>query len=496
MLVRRKLTIVFIVILAVICLLGAGIAVLFLMNRDRPGFLKGTSLNGEDISGRTVSELVSREKEQLDGMKIQILEDGRTALEGSLGDYGYTFDEPAYKRSLEQALTEQKHNVFVMLKTLAGGSDISGKSAYKKDDEVNRAFLVSSSFKMPRVKSQDASYVLNKKTDLYEIADAVQGNEIDDSKLQKYVNTKIEKALEGEDLQGKDLLKVDVPDEVYSSRKVSNDKTELKKNLAAKNKAYRLEEYKKMSVTYQFGSKTQVLDGETISRWVKISDDLKAAVDEQAVKEYAASLAAKYDTRYKQRSFKTTGGQVKQISASANEYGYTIEQAQEAAQLKKDIEARKSVTREPVYYKTNSYGNPLYYSRDGVDDLNGTYVEINLSAQHLWFYKKGKLIVESDFVSGNVQHKTETVTGCFPLAYKKSPAKLTGQNAMDSWDSDVDYWMPFYNGQGMHDASWRSSFGGSIYKTNGSHGCVNLPHSAAERIYKNISAGTAIVLYK
>ena len=57
------------------------------------------------------------------------------------------------------------------------------------------------------------------------------------------------------------------------------------------------------------------------------------------------------------------------------------------------------------------------------------------------------------------------------------------------------YWMPFNGGIGMHDASWRGSFGGSIYKTNGSHGCINLPVKAAKTIYENISAGMPVLCY-
>ena len=61
---------------------------------------------------------------------------------------------------------------------------------------------------------------------------------------------------------------------------------------------------------------------------------------------------------------------------------------------------------------------------------------------------------------------------------------------------DVTYWMPFHDGQGLHDASWRSNFGGNIYQTNGSHGCVNLPTYAAATIYSYIDSNYPIVLYK
>ncbi|MEI3138955.1 MAG: L,D-transpeptidase [Lachnospiraceae bacterium] len=59
----------------------------------------------------------------------------------------------------------------------------------------------------------------------------------------------------------------------------------------------------------------------------------------------------------------------------------------------------------------------------------------------------------------------------------------------------MTYWMPFNGGIGLHDANWRSSFGGSIYQTNGSHGCVNLPRSAAKEIYERVYDGIPIICY-
>ena len=124
-------------------------------------------------------------------------------------------------------------------------------------------------------------------------------------------------------------------------------------------------------------------------------------------------------------------------------------------------------------------------------------MEVDLTKQHLWFYKNGSLVVESDLVSGSVSANKQTKTGAFPLAWKQSPRVLTGDAASGSgsYSTEVQYWMPFYEGQGLHDASWRSSFGGDIYLTNGSHGCVNLPPAVAQTIYENIDVGTAIIIY-
>ncbi|MEI3186586.1 MAG: L,D-transpeptidase [Lachnospiraceae bacterium] len=129
-------------------------------------------------------------------------------------------------------------------------------------------------------------------------------------------------------------------------------------------------------------------------------------------------------------------------------------------------------------------------SHDG-NDYGSTYVEINLTAQHLYFYKGGSLVVQSDFVSGNESKGWSTPAGAYPLTYKQRNATLKGEN----YSTPVSYWMPFNGGIGLHDAYWRSSFGGTIYKTNGSHGCINLPPAVAKTIYENISAGTAVLCY-
>ena len=160
-----------------------------------------------------------------------------------------------------------------------------------------------------------------------------------------------------------------------------------------------------------------------------------------------------------------------------------------------DIESRSHVTREPVYLEKNSWGNPYFLARNGVDDLDGTYIEVDLSAQHVWFYKDGEVYTECNCVSGDVTNDHGTQTGCFPLAYKESPSVLTGGNGEDEYETKVNYWMPFYEGQGLHDATWRYSFGGNIYRGNGSHGCVNIPLSAARDIYEAVDTGTAIIIF-
>ena len=84
------------------------------------------------------------------------------------------------------------------------------------------------------------------------------------------------------------------------------------------------------------------------------------------------------------------------------------------------------------------------------------------------------------------------------LKYKEKDTTLRGPKKEDGsyeWESPVTYWMPFNGNVGMHDATWRRAFGGTIYLTSGSHGCINLPLHMAASIYEYVSTGFPVVCY-
>ena len=126
-----------------------------------------------------------------------------------------------------------------------------------------------------------------------------------------------------------------------------------------------------------------------------------------------------------------------------------------------------------------------------MNDIGNTYVEINIGDQHLWVYKNGEQVNETDFVSGGLFKGNSTPEGTYSITYKERDATLVGEG----YQSSVKYWMPFNGNIGLHDASWRDSFGGHIYYMSGSHGCVNLPTAKAAAIYDQVEKGEAVVVY-
>ncbi|MCR5059746.1 MAG: L,D-transpeptidase [Saccharofermentans sp.] len=139
--------------------------------------------------------------------------------------------------------------------------------------------------------------------------------------------------------------------------------------------------------------------------------------------------------------------------------------------------------------------NVAYYivrPGDVSGNYGGNYIEINLTTQHLWCYKNGAIAVSTDIVSGCVRAGHRTPTGVFTIRSKSRNCYLIGPD----YRSFVNYWMPFNGGIGLHDADgWRRSYGGSIYLNNGSHGCINMPKSAAASIYNTASVGYHVIVY-
>ena len=260
----------------------------------------------------------------------------------------------------------------------------------------------------------------------------------------------------------------------YAEAEITSEDKELQKACDQRNRLVGT------TITYKFGDDVEVLDGSVIKDWLVI-DEETIDIDPDLVREYVDSLARKYDTWGKKREFKTTSDEIITIAEGA--YGWWMNRADETQELIEQIRNGQSGERTPVYRaQAAQYGD---------DDIGNSYVEIDLTNQHLWVYKDGKLVEDTDFVSGKVSNGNNTPVGIYAITYKERNATLRGEN----YASKVSYWMPFNGNIGMHDASWRSSFGNDIYLTNGSHGCVNLPVNKAEVIYSYVEQGEPVIVY-
>lgn len=427
-------------------------------------FFPNTIINGMDVSKKSVEEVKKLITAGIDDYQLTVEERGDDTETISGKDIGM---EAVFDGSLLKLLEEQKPHQWAKHINTFQNFDIGTLIQYDQDrfDEVvsQLSCLQKENIKEP----QNATISQYESGKGYHIIAADEGNQLDPQNVKALVSAAV--------LELKPEISLEDGD-AYVKPEIAADDPELIKQVQT------LNQYANVRVTYQFGDKKEILNGDTISKWIGVGDDGEVYVSSSEVISYVKNLASKYDTATKAKSLHTSYG--KTVKITGGSYGWRIDQSAEADELASIIRSGENKEREPLYkQKAASFGD---------NDYGNTYVEVNLTAQHLYFYKDGKLVLDSDFVSGNESKGWSTPAGIYSLSYKQKDATLKGED----YRTPVSYWMPFNGNIGFHDATWRKQFGGSIYKTSGSHGCVNLPPAIAKTLYENIPAKVPVLCYQ
>ena len=436
-------------------------------------FFEGTTINGINSSNKTAYEVEQEIASKMADYSIEIKARDQEAqtITGSDIDYRYISSGEILNLLKEQKPYEWVKGFFE--KTTYTAKE---ETAFDKTKLENEVKSLNCAQKENQVAPENAYVSFNNSE--FTIVPETAGSEL----KVKEAYQMISEAISSDDAE------VDLgsnPD-AYVTADITSDSADLQATVDAYNN------FAKASITYTFGDETVTLDGNTIKDWLQFDEKGQLIWDDnsfqQHVAEYVAQLAATYDTVGTEREFQATSGRTVYVSSSV--YGWKIDQAAEAAQLSQEIQSGTQTTREPIYAQTaNAYG---------VNDLGNTYIEVDLSEQHMYYYQDGADIFESDFVSGNMSYADrQTHAGIFTLYYKKSPDVLRGgqKGTANYYEQPVQYWMPFDGGIGFHDANWRDDFGGDIYLTSGSHGCINLPPENAAVLYDLIQYDVPIVCF-
>ncbi len=432
-------------------------------------FLYGTKINGVDFSFKDVSQVETYMKQQVADYTLTLEEsDGSSeVINGADIDIQY-----ASGAELKQ-LAEGQQNFF-WIQSLWKPSEIETKIGVTYDEAEFQTVLSNLTCMDDEQQTASKSAYPAFKDTKFEIVPEVVGTKVDVEKFTAAVESAIGGFQESLNLQEADCYIL--PKYVSDSQEVIEAADKMNSYLGA-------------VITYEFGEDKEVVDASMIAKWVKIKKKkMKVYFDEDAMKEYLKSLASKYDTKYRAKEFTTARGDT--VTVEGGDYGWQIDQEAEYKQLVKDIKQAKVVTRQPeCSSKAAAYGNA---------GVGNTYAEVDLTNQHMYFIKDGKVVLESDIVTGNPNNGNATPQGIYTVSYKTRNATLRGTKKADgtySYETPVKYWMPFNGGIGFHDATWQSSFGGDRYKTHGSHGCVNMPEEKAAKLYDLISAGIPVVCY-
>lgn len=251
----------------------------------------------------------------------------------------------------------------------------------------------------------------------------------------------------------------------------------------------KLDDFQQCGIVYQMGEEQVPVDASVVCDWVALDEsgdfllDANGALQlrEDAVEEFVAKLADEYDTVGASRKFMATRGE--EVTVEGGIYGNKLDQQAEIEYLTDAFLTKKKEVHEPAYVQKAWV--------QGKNDIGDTYIEIDMGEQKMYYYVDGVLQIETPIVTGNTSRRMGTPSGVNYVYLKQTNRILRGAN----YASHVDFWMPVKGNIGIHDASWRSSYGGTIYQTNGSHGCINTPRAAMEQLYNLAEVGTPVVMF-
>ncbi|MFT3985498.1 MAG: L,D-transpeptidase [Lachnospiraceae bacterium] len=251
----------------------------------------------------------------------------------------------------------------------------------------------------------------------------------------------------------------------------------------------KIDKVQRTNVVLEDDGLERTLNAGIIVDWIVADGDGMPVLDEagqiqlkpEMVGKFVEELSALFDTDKKDRLWKKKDGGSVWLKYAAP--GYQIDQEAEIEQLTKAALTGKSEKREPIYAKEGK--------GRGKEEIGDTYIEIDMNAQKLYYFVDGKLRLTTDIVTGNTSRRNGTPAKICAIYAKQKNRVLRGAN----YASFVNYWMPVSGNIGIHDATWRDEFGGEIYKTAGSHGCINLPKEKAEALYEMAEVGTPVILY-
>lgn len=426
----------------------------------RTHFFLRTEINHLSVGGMTLEEAKEKLKEECASYLLTIYDRDGNKYHINASDISYTY---VPGKEEEKLLNSQK--AWQWPKCLFSDSALTLKTTVTYDEELLSDAVLALPCFLPENITEPADAYIEKNDDGYSLVPETPGTHLLPEQVQKKAALAV--------ADGEDTLTL--TDEDYLAPSVTCEAPVLTACMDT------IDTLLSTTITYDIADEEEILDKETVANWIILGEDYSVSLNQTKLSAYVQSLASKYNTYADPRNFITSKGDT--VLVGGGDYGWIIDKEKEAEQISTDLSTGKAITREPIYQQRA-------ISRES-DDIGNSYVEIDYTNQHLWYYKDGSLVTESDIVSGKLANGNGSPDGVFKIVYKQSPAVLKGED----YESNVTYFMPFAYNVGIHDADWRSSFGRNIYLNSGSHGCVNVPLECATAIYQNIEVGTPVVAY-
>ncbi|WP_461240182.1 L,D-transpeptidase family protein [Paucilactobacillus sp. N302-9] len=429
-------------------------------------FLPRTTILGTSIAGKNVTSASKTLNQNIKTSEYKFTENDKTVFSASQKELGIRQD---FRVPLDQIAKSQNawtwpiKLVSTKPNEIPNGQALLNKSKLQNFSEKKAAVLNEN-----RQSSKSAQ--LSFKNGKLMVKKQFQGNKIAADQLAMTVQKSID--------QNTNVIKMS---DTYEKPQLTIQSSKFK---TLKNK---MEKIGKVSGTLKiYNDKTIHISRDKVQSWVKQSGT-SIEFDDANVSQFLSKIDDKYGTYGKDHGFKSTNDG--SIKVKGGLYGWTVNKPKQVAALKRTILNGQQFNQ---WIQTKGSG----YHKNGTD-IGNTYVEVDLKQQHEYYYKNGKLMLESAVVTGNPNKNNATPTGVYDVWSKQPNAILRGNNGNGTkYASHVNYWMPIDDtGVGLHDSPWQPKYGGNWYQSHGSHGCVNNPPAFMSKLFNEVSLGTPVIVH-
>ncbi len=445
-------------IAALVCAYIAG------YNLMKGKFLPHTFVNGVEYSGMTSEEAEALFRSAYAGRILEITERGGAVEKVSYDDIGYRIRTGQTFQELIDAQNYYAWPLSYVEKTRLVTKEAFEYSETKLKDALRNLDAV----KGDQVKLPTDAYIV-KTGNGYEIKPETEGSRVIFKKLVPVV----------EEAVNNSETKLNIEEAgCYMRPSVYADDETLNSQLASILKVQETE----ITIAME-GNVFVKLDKSTFLPWLDFENGTLSVSDDK-VFSYTTGLAEQYDTYMHKRKFVTYEGDTVEVGGgNYDNYGYQMNR-EKSAQLIRD--ALMSGTTQTIAIEWDKYAR----TRDeSGSDFGSTYIEISLDQQHMWYHKDGEVVVSTPVVTGTATMTRATPPGCFQILQMLKDHVMQGSYG----ESFANYVLAICtNGIAIHDSSWRSDYGYDIWLYSGSHGCINTPYSAVEKIYNDDAMGYGI----
>ena len=431
-------------------------------------FFINTTINGKDFSGKSAADVEKYLKERVSDYELELIElnNETDVIKGT--DISLVYKEDS---SVEDALKKQNPILWVTSFFSKSSKNINIQVDY---DEKALEEKIQSIKAVTQEQTDPVSAYPKFDGESFVIEPEVYGTAVNMDVLSEKIKEHITEFAPTLNM---------LEEECYKLPKYTSESPEVQAACDTMN------QYCKASITYSM-TENVVVDKNLISSWLTYDDNMQVILKEDAVREWMRNFGAAYDTVGTTRTITSPDGKTAEVSGGT--YGWSVDEETETQNLISSITNGEVVTREPVYAQTAA--------SHSAQDWGTTFIEVDLSTQHMWYIVDGSIAFQADVVTGLPTPDMATPAGVYSILYTERNATLVGEKDPATGEpiyrTPVSYWMPFtWQGHGFHDATWQPGFGGNLYQSLGSHGCVNMSYSDAGTLFGMISSGTPVVLH-